>query len=66
MISNRFDGIYHEDLESTKTTDKGSRGLGFKIVRKTIEQLGGVTTWSVDDDVFKVVMNFPREHLVES
>lgn len=65
MISNRFDGIYHEDLESTKTTDKGSRGLGFKIVRKTIEQLGGVTNWSVDDDVFKVVLNFPREHPTE-
>ncbi|AZK44595.1 GHKL domain-containing protein [Erysipelothrix piscisicarius] len=66
MISNRFDGNYHENLESTKTTDKGSRGLGFKIVRKTIEQLGGIANWSVDGDVFKVVMNFPRDHTTEA
>lgn len=61
IIHNSFDGNFHEDLESTKTTDKGTRGLGVKIVRKTVEQLGGVVNWTANNGEFKMMLNFPRD-----
>ncbi|CAM3602980.1 sensor histidine kinase [Erysipelothrix urinaevulpis] len=60
VIKNSFDGNIHDDLSSTKTTTEGNRGLGTKIVSKTMESIGGVFSWDTQDQEFIAYLHIPR------
>lgn len=60
-IANSYSGMIHEDLSSTKEQSERSRGLGTKIVRHTIEELGGVFSWNTKGQTFYVYLHIPRK-----
>lgn len=68
-FSNSFDGklaINNGIIESTKT-DKDYHGFGLRIVRKTIEELGGLFFLEPDqiNRIFKVRLCIPKSSLVQ-
>ncbi|CAM4160221.1 sensor histidine kinase [Erysipelothrix inopinata] len=54
--------VIENNFELKEETNNLAKGLGMQVVSKTMEDIGGLYTWSTKENTFRVYLNFPKNN----